>query len=156
MSEENNTAVGGEAEEELFDLDANIDDVEAAPEFVNPVNGHHEFAVTSCKVKDKRINITYKLLETIEQSNDDDIPSEVGSLCAEGWQRTKQGMEFFKARVKKLLDEDAIKGASISDIVAMLDSDEYQEGYKFSAVTKETTSGEYTNLRFSKIKLLPR
>jgi len=153
MSEENGT-VTGEKDVELFDLDGTLDEVEAAPEFVMPANGHHVFGVVACKIKDaKRINITYKLKETLEQTDADELATEPGSLCSEGWQATKTGLEYFKTRAIQLLGKETCAGQSVTAIVAMLDSDEYQQAYDFTAVTKLAKSGEYENLRFSKVAL---
>jgi len=146
--------------DDVFDLDATMDDIEAAPEFMNPSNGHHRFALVKASVKDgTRVNFVYSLQETLELANPDDPETPVGSLTSEGF--TAKGQQFLKARLESLLGKDTVKGASMTDLLGMLNG-EFKDNYHFTATTKvSTTKGkgdnagkEYENIRFNNVEVV--
>lgn len=122
----------------LLDLNSvlgqSIDDVEAAPEFVEPPDGAYMLEIADAKaeeykVSDKdtgnevtrtRLKIIYKVVQTHKLIHNEDSPVPVGSLFSEQFMTNEQGLSFFKRQAKNVLGEDVIKGTSIGEILKEL------------------------------------
>lgn len=126
----------------ILDLDAMMDEtldaVADIPDFVNPPAGTYQIAIKSCEVKpvpakpakgDKpatpagsQIRITYSVAETIETKGE---PVPNGSLFSENFQGTDQGLEFFKARAKNILNAD-VTGVPLRSIMEEVGKAEFK------------------------------
>lgn len=124
--------------EVLLDVDdvlgAKIDDVEEAPEFVNPPDGDYKLAIkdakiekykttdkeTKAEVEKTRLKIFYSVAETIELANAEEEPVSNGSLFTEQFMTNAQGLSYFKRQAKNILGEDNIKGCTIGQILEAL------------------------------------
>jgi hypothetical protein len=92
-------------------------------------------------------------------SQDDDLVPD-GTLFSENFQGTKQGLEFFKTRMKKLLGGD-LDGISIPDMLAFLPKQFGETGEKdvntvLRKVISKTDAGEFENPRFQKMEATDR
>lgn len=137
---------GGGAAETLLDLNdvlnTSIDGVEDAPEFVTPPDGSYRLTVNDAKAEDykttdketqeelkkTRLKIFYSTVKTKELSNPEEQPVADGSLFSESFMTNAQGLSYFKRQAKNILGEDAIKGATIGDILK-----ELCQGHQFDA-----------------------
>lgn len=111
----------------ILDLDAlmdeKMDSIEAAPEFVDPSNGVHNFQLISLtpskrEAKDKakaqaegkatawlNIRLTYRILGTVECEG---LPPKPNSLCSENFSFTEQGKPYFKSRMLAIFAANGI------------------------------------------------
>ena len=156
---------------DLDDLDSlTLDDVDEAPEFMAPPSGKYKLGITQADIqareKDGETKQSFRLIyyvqDTIELANQDEDLVPVGTLFSENFQATKQGLEFFKSRMKKLLGDD-LTGISIKDMLAFLPKQFDKDGDKSilttlrKTLTKDKESGnEYENVRFQKMEVVDR
>lgn len=151
----------------LLDLDSlengTLDDVEAAPDFVEPPTGDYllgiskagieEFLSKKAKEEGKepvtRIRFIYTVKKVHQLADANELQPAEGSLFSENFQGTSEGLRYFKKRVQDILGgADKIKGATIKDICNELEAG----GYEFNArvtlkVTKDKETGnEYRNV----------
>lgn len=163
----------------LLDLDAlmeeKMDGVEAAPEFVDPSNGVHNFQViklepSNREAKDKAkaqaegkatewvtIKLTYRILDTVECEG---LPPKPGSLCSEDFTFNDQGKPYLKARLQSIFAANGIgaedfNGLTMGEQAAFIASEEVV----FQATTKENSQtlpdGKvFTRIRYSGISAI--
>lgn len=154
---------------DLDDLDSlTLDDVDEAPEFMVPPSGKYKLGISQADIQSREkdgetkqsFRLIYFVQETIELANQDEDLVPVGTLFSENFQATKQGLEFFKSRMKKLLGDD-LTGISIKDMLAFLPKQFDKEGDKSILTTmrktlSKTEAGEFENVRFQKMEVVDR
>lgn len=130
-------------------LNASVDSVPDAPEFVTPPDGAYILGIQSAKaeeynttdkdtkeeVKKVRLKIFYTVIKTVELANAEEAPVADGSMFTEQFMTNEQGLSFFKRQAKNVLGEDNIKGAMIGDILKELGN-----GHTFTAEVKQKKS----------------
>ena len=128
-------------EETLLDMDdldsLTLDNVDEAPEYMIPPSGKYRLGITEASVQSREkdgetkqsMRITYQVRETLELNNQDDDLVPDKTLFSENFQATKQGLEFFKTRMKKLLGDD-LTGISIKDMLEFLPKEYGEDGGK--------------------------
>jgi hypothetical protein len=155
-------------EDTLLDLDdleaMNLDGVDEAPEFMVPPSGKYRLGIGTADIQTREkegetkqaMRIIYFVRETIEVANQEEDEVPVGTLFSENFQATSQGLEFFKARMKKLLGDD-LTGVSIKDMLDFLPKQFGKDGDKdILSTQRKTTSGDFENVRFQKIEVVDR
>lgn len=155
-------------EDTLLDLDdldgLTLDGVDEAPEFMVPPSGKYKLGISSADIQSrekegeekKSMRIIYFTRETLELNNqeEDEVPN--GTLFSENFQATKQGLEFFKSRMKKLLGDD-LSGVSIKDMLEFLPKQFGKDGDKDILTTmRKVLKDEFENVRFQKIEVVDR
>ena len=154
---------------DLDDLDSlTLDDVDEAPEFMAPPSGKYKLGITQADIqareKDGETKQSFRLIyyvqQTLELANQDEDLVPDGTLFSENFQATKQGLEFFKSRMKKLLGDD-LTGISIKDMLAFLPKQFNKDGDKSILTTMRKTitkqdGNEYENIRFQKMEVVNR
>lgn len=158
----------------LLDLD-NLDDltldgVDEAPEFMAPPSGKYRLGIKEASIQAREkdgvekqsMRITYQIKETLELNNQEDDKVPDSTMFSENFQATKQGLEFFKSRMKKLLGDD-LTGISIKDMLEFLPKQYGDDGDKDilttlkKTLTKDKETGnEYENVRFQKMEQVDR
>lgn len=159
-------------EETLLDMDdldsLTLDNVDEAPEFMCPPSGHYLLGIKEASIQKKEtdegtkqsIRLIFFVRSTVELASQDDDLVPDGTLFSENFQGTKQGLEFFKTRMKKLLGED-LTGISIPDMLQFLPKQFGEEGDKdvntvLRKVISKTDAGEFENPRFQKMEAVDR
>lgn len=117
------------SENTLLDLNAmmetTLDTIPDAPDYSNPPAGTYNILVKDCKVdtyKNKaqedaqRLKITYAVNQTIETAaNEAPVPD--GTMFTETFMATEQGLGFFKARIKAVMNASDLAGVSLGDMM---------------------------------------
>jgi len=161
-------------EETLLDMDSlddlTLDDVDEAPEYMSPPSGKYRLGITESSIQSREkdgetkqsIRITYQVRETLELNNQEDDLVPDRTLFSENFQVTKQGLEFFKTRMKKLLGDD-LTGVKVPEMLEFLPKEFGEEGGKEilatqrKTVTKDKETGnEYENVRFQKMEVVDK
>lgn len=156
---------------EIADLDAlTLDDVEEAPEFMVPPSGKYKLGITDADIQTREkdgdtkqaMRIIYYVRETVEMNNQEEDKVPEGTLFSENFQATKQGLEFFKSRMAKLLGDD-LSGVTIKDMLEFLPKQFGKEGEKDILTTMrkvlskpDETGNQFENVRFQKIEVIDR
>lgn len=159
MAEE---SVGGDT---LLDMDdilgTSLDDVESAPEFIDPPDGNYNLDIqkvglenyeskdkdTQQVSKKRRLRITYAVHKTIELANPNELTAPDGSLFSETFMINPEGLKYFKRQAKNVLGEDNIKEVPLKDIMNEMMND---KTVKAKVKTKTTTGDngkEYSNVQ---------
>src|SRR5690606_31920075 len=123
-------------------MDSTLDNVADIPDYMNPPNGLyvlsiHDAVIEKGKAKEdgkpvgSRFKLTYKVDETIETT---EAPVADGTLFNETFMGTEQGLEFFKKRVKSVMNADDLSGVAIRDLLEGL------KGVQFKAALTTRTS----------------
>lgn len=109
-------------------MDASMDAIVEAPDFVNPPAGNYQLSVKSAKVEEykskdgvsgQRIRLTYAVDLTIETASGEP-PVADGSLFSETFMATEQGLGFFKARVKAIMNASDLAGVTLGDMLSSI------------------------------------
>jgi hypothetical protein len=156
---------------DIADLDAlTLDDVDEAPEFMVPPSGKYKLGISAADIQTREkdgetkqaMRLIYFTRETLELNNQEEDEVPVGTLFSENFQATKQGLEFFKTRMKKLLGDD-LSGVSIKDMLEFLPKQFGKEGDKDILTTMrkvlskpDETGNQFENVRFQKIEVVDR
>jgi len=159
-------------EETLLDMDSlddlTLDGVDEAPEYMTPPSGKYRLGITESSIQSrekdneikKSIRITYQVRETLELNNQEDDLVPDRTLFSENFQVTKQGLEFFKTRMKKLLGDD-LTGVKVPEMLEFLPKEFGEEGGKEILATQrktiskdKDTGNEYENVRFQKMEVV--
>lgn len=150
---------------DLDDLDSmSLDGVDEAPEFMVPPSGKYKLGIASADIQSrekegeekKSMRIIYFTRETLELNDQEEDKVPDGTLFSENFQATKQGLEFFKSRMKKLLGDD-LSGVSIKDMLEFLPKQFGKEGDKDILTTmRKVLKDEFENVRFQKIEVVDR
>jgi hypothetical protein len=123
----------------ILDLDSmmneTLDAIPETPDFCNPPAGEYtllcqEAKVDSYKSKEgesgKRLKILYSVVETKSTlNNEPPVPN--GSLFSETFQATEMGIDFFRKRIKKIMNVEDTTGVTLG---AMMDA---SKGVTFNA-----------------------
>ena len=163
MVDENETLL------DMDDLDSlTLDNVDEAPDFMCPPSGKYLIGVKEASIQRKEddegtkqsIRIIYYVRNTMELNNQADDLVPPGTLFSENFQATKQGLEFFKTRMKKVLGED-LSGITIPDMLAFLPKQFGEDGSKdietvLRKVVSKKDGTEYENVRFQKMETVDR
>lgn len=150
---------------ETLDLGAmmedSLDDIPEAPEFVIPPPGLYSLEIKEAKVEtyqtkkepevDKqRMKIIYGISETVAISgNEPPVPD--GSLISETFQGTREGLSYFKSKIKAIMNVSDLAGVSLKDMM---------ESVKGASISARITirkspnpeGGEYENVT---VKVIP-
>jgi len=140
-------------------LNETLDNVPDAPDFSNPPAGEYTISVKDAKVESykpkaggdaRRVRITYTVAET-KSVADNGQPVPDGSMFSETFMATEQGMSYFKARVKGILNVSDLAGVILGDMFSSI------KGVIFDAritikKTPNPAGGEYENVQ---IRVIP-
>lgn len=140
-------------------MDATLDNIPDAPDFITPPPGIYTLGVKDCKVETykpkaggeaQRIRILYTV-EATEEVAANEVPVPDGSMFSETFMATQQGLSYFKSRVKAIMNVDSLAGSSLRDMMESI------KGTTFDArITIKKTSnpngGEYENVQ---IRVIP-
>lgn len=135
-------------------LDETLDTIQEAPDFVTPPAGEYGLSVKECKVESykpkaggeaQRIRITYEIKETLSVA-DDGLPVPNGSMFSETFMATEQGLSYFKARVKAILNVANTTGVTLGTMMQEV------KGVPFNAritikKSPNPNGGEYENVQ---------
>jgi len=146
------------SDNDLFDLDTDLDEINDIAQFVNPHNGTHVFGIIFAgmdKVGSEKtgVKIVYQMVAHLEISNDDEPVAPIGSIFAESFTGNEKGLEILKLRLKQFFGDD-ISG-KIGPYIQGLNEKFRQEAMvQMTTVTKTTkgkdkegNSREYENVR---------
>lgn len=158
----------------LLDLDnldtLTLDDVDEAPEFMVPPSGKYKLGISDADIQAREkdgetkqsMRLIFYVRETLELNNQEEDEVPPGTLFSENFQATKQGLEFFKSRMKKLLGDD-LSGVSIKDMLEFLPKQFGKDGDKDILTTMRKTlskpdgeGNQFENVRFQKIEVVDR
>jgi len=151
-------------------LGQSLDAVVAAPDFVTPENGDYILTVKDTKAekkdtKDKEkaakegkplsyvtLAFNYEIAEVIEQEGQ---PIKVGSLFAERFTLSDQGLPYFKSRVASIAVANNGSAEDV-DSLTIKEAMEAIKGMSFRVSVKtdkrKTDNGEITNVRLNNIR----
>lgn len=112
-------------------MEATLDDIPEAPDFVTPPPGTYRLTVKECKVdtytakpkKDdeggerQRLKILYVIEQTTGVSgNEPPVPD--GSMFSESFMATEQGLSYFKKRIKDIMNVSDMAGVTLGDMMS--------------------------------------
>lgn len=139
-------------------LDTKMDSVETLPDYMNPPPGLYVLECTDAKIEKykvkedgketgamgNRIKLTYKVVETVEVI-EGELPVPDGTLFTEGFQGTKEGLEYCKKACSRILGISTFEDATLGEIL------DGAKGSQFKCritVKKSSVNGkEYENLQ---------
>jgi hypothetical protein len=127
-------------------MDATLDNIADVPDYMNPPDGNYVIGVEDAKVEKmkpkegkpegSRLKITYKVVAT-KEVKPGALPVPDGTLFTETFTGTTEGLEFFKKKVKKIMNTDDVSGVTIRDLLEGI------KGVEFDAVvTTRVSAGE--------------
>lgn len=134
-------------------LDMEMDSVETLPDYVTPAAGTYMLRVVEAGIKEgkavgdkpamHRVQIVYAIDETVECSDGQPFPN--GSLFADRYSATEDGVAYFKKQAMKVLNVTDMSGAKMRDIFETL------QGASFKAavtqkITKSADGKDYVNV----------
>lgn len=148
---------------QLLDLNAmvesNLDSVPDAPDYSNPPAGEYLLLCKDVKIdtytakakgavpaqEAQRIKITYAIAATLSTAAGE-APMPDGTMFTETFQGTEQGLGYFKARVKAIMDASELTGVSLGDMMNSIKGTTF--GAKISIKkSPNPAGGEYENLQ---------
>lgn len=136
-------------------LDADMDAVETAPEYVTPSRGLYRLAVkeagiasrekkdatTGATTKTNRLRVIYSIVATT-QSEEPPFPN--GSLFQEGWNADEKGLPYFKRQAMNILNVKSLEGAKLRDVFEGLTGVEFDAAITLNV--SESNGKTYTNI----------
>jgi hypothetical protein len=147
------------AEQTILDLDAMMDDtldaIPEAPEFMNPPAGLYRLAVKSAAVDHymnkegvygSRIKMMYSVVNTV-QIAETDAPVPDGSMFSETFQATEDGLSYFKAKAKAILNVTDLNGVAIREVFASLAGAEFDAKITIRKSSKNGVDYENAQVR---------
>lgn len=163
-------AITENTEIETLDLGAmmeqTLDDIPDAPDFVTPPAGEYQLMLKEAKIETytakakgedeggerQRLKILYTIVETMAVSgNEPPVPNE--SMFSETFQGTKQGLSYFKTRLKNIMNVSDLNGVSLGDMMDSAKGTIFHAKISIRKTPKEGSPGEfYENVN---IKVVP-
>jgi hypothetical protein len=120
-------------------LDQSMAEVEAAPNYVEPENGHYILTVADTSADKKKstkegqedyvvLKHQYRIDEVKQQEG---MPIAPGSLFSDQWMLTDKGLPYFKARTLDIAeangeDREALGGLKLSEMLAGVKDMQFQ------------------------------
>ena len=144
-------------------MDANLDNVETIPDYINPPAGNYVLTVKEAKIEKydvkedgkktgaqgNRIKITYAVVKT-EEVIAGELPVPDGTLFTESFQGTEEGLKYCKKACANILGVKEFDGAKLGEIL------EGTVGQEFRArITVRVSSVGDKNYENIQIRALP-
>lgn len=133
-------------------LDETLDLIPDAPEYVTPPAGEYRLSVKDCKIEKyetksgksgERIRIIYSI-ETTYSTADNEQPVPDGSMFSETF--TREGLSYFKTRVKNILNVSTINGVSLRDVMDTIKGATFDARITIKRIPNPN-GGEYENVQ---------
>lgn len=146
----------------LLDLNSmvgeSLDAIPDAPDFSNPPAGEYKIEVKDALIdtytdkktqaKAQRLKILYAVAETIAVADPKEAPVPDGTMFSETFQGTEQGVGYFKARVKGIMDASDLNGVTLGDMMMSIKGTVFGAKISIKKTPKNDGTGElYENLQ---------
>lgn len=133
-------------------LEDTLDSIPDLPSFINPPAGSYQLECIKCdveKYKNKdtppidvqRIRITHSVVATKELADAREQPVPDASMFSETFMGTEQGLEYFKARAKQMLNVSSLDGVPLGSILSNLLGTQYDAKLKVRETPKKDARG---------------